>query len=78
MAAKDPANLPPGVACSFCQQHSHQIVLLRLLGMLESCRLGEKMSHYAYLLVAENPVEAHREYQREQRRRSSIVTVGRL
>ena len=46
--------------------------------MLESCRLGEKMSHYAYLLVAENPVEAHREYQREQRRRSSIVTVGRL
>ena len=38
---------------------------------LRQCSLGERVSHYASLVVAEKPLEAHQNY---RRRRSSIVS----
>lgn len=44
--------------------------------MCGACSLGERVSHYASLVVAENPIQAHREFVQEQRRRTSIIAVG--
>ena len=40
------------------------------------CSLGERVSHYASLIVAESPIQAHRDYVQEQRRRTSIISAA--
>lgn len=39
-----------------------------------TCRLGERITHYASLITAEKPLEAHRAYMAH--RRSSMISVG--
>ena len=39
-----------------------------------TCRLGERITHYASLITAERPLEAHRAY--KAHRRSSMVSAG--
>lgn len=39
-----------------------------------TCRLGERITHYASLITAEKPLEAHRAY--VAHRRSSMVSAG--
>ena len=41
-----------------------------------TCRLGERVTHYASLITAEKPLEAHRDYMAH--RRSSMVGSTQL
>ncbi|CAL8468309.1 g7849 [Coccomyxa elongata] len=41
-----------------------------------TCRLGERITHYASLITAEKPLEAHRAYMAH--RRSSMVSAGQM